>query len=93
MGIIPIILPRSVSRPRLARFPDRHAFSDRMVSMGVVDFANYLLAAVCSLWFGQRHRLTGNPMVDGTLSVVLGLFICSPPPETRDSGDNPDSAG
>ena len=38
-----------------------------------------LIAAVYSLWFNQRHRLTGNPMVDGTLSVVLGLYICSRP--------------
>jgi hypothetical protein len=42
-------------------------------------WALILLAAVYSLWFHQRHRLTGNPMVDGTLSVVLGLYICSRP--------------
>jgi hypothetical protein len=37
------------------------------------------IAAVYSLWFDQRHRLTGNPMIDGALSVVLGLYICSRP--------------
>lgn len=42
-------------------------------------WAFILLAAVYSLWFNQRHRLTGNPMVDGTVSVVLGLYICSRP--------------
>ena len=38
-----------------------------------------LTAAAYILWFNQRQRLTGNPMVDGALSVVLGLYICSRP--------------
>ncbi|MDP2602748.1 MAG: hypothetical protein Q8S00_09175 [Deltaproteobacteria bacterium] len=42
-------------------------------------WALILIAAVYIHWFNQRQRLTGNPMVDGTVSVVLGLFICSRP--------------
>jgi hypothetical protein len=38
-----------------------------------------LIAAVYGLWFDRHHRLTGNPMVDGALSVLLGLYICSRP--------------
>ena len=38
-----------------------------------------LLAAVYSLWFDQRHRLTGNHTIDGAISVLLGLYICSRP--------------
>ena len=38
-----------------------------------------LTAAAYILWFNQRQRLTGNPMVDGAFSVVLGLYICSCP--------------
>ena len=37
------------------------------------------VAAVYSLWFLQRQILTGNATVDGTLSVLLGLYICSRP--------------
>jgi len=37
------------------------------------------VAAVYSLWFYQRHALTGNHMLDGALSVLLGLYICSRP--------------
>lgn len=38
-----------------------------------------VIAAVYSLWFNRRQRITGNSMIDGTLSVVLGLYICSRP--------------
>jgi hypothetical protein len=37
------------------------------------------VAAAYGFWFQQRRLLTGNHMVDGTLSVLLGLFICSRP--------------
>jgi hypothetical protein len=37
------------------------------------------VAAAYSIWFQQRHLLTGNPAVDGTLTVLLGLYICSRP--------------
>jgi hypothetical protein len=32
-----------------------------------------------SFWFHQRQVVTGNPTVDGALSVLLGLYICSRP--------------
>ena len=38
-----------------------------------------VVAAVYSLWFNRSHELTGNHMVDGALSVLLGLYICSRP--------------
>lgn len=37
------------------------------------------VAAVYNYWFQQRHTLTGNPTADGTLTVLLGLYICSRP--------------
>ena len=37
------------------------------------------VAAAYSFWFHQRQALTDNPTVDGTLSVLLGLYICSRP--------------
>jgi hypothetical protein len=37
------------------------------------------VAAAYSWWFHQRRTLTGVDTVDGTLSVLLGLFICSRP--------------
>ena len=37
------------------------------------------LAMVCSFWFYRRDTLTGNDTLDGTLSVILGLYICSRP--------------
>ncbi len=37
------------------------------------------LAAAYSIWFQQRQTLTGYPMVDGSISVFLGLYICSRP--------------
>jgi hypothetical protein len=37
------------------------------------------VAAAYSFWFHRRQMLTGNPTVDGTLSVLLGLYICSRP--------------
>ena len=42
-------------------------------------WALILLAAVYSLGFNQRHRLTGNHTIDGAISVLLGLYICSRP--------------
>jgi hypothetical protein len=42
-------------------------------------FALIVLAATYSIWFQQRHALTGNPTMDGTFSVLLGLYICSRP--------------
>jgi len=39
-----------------------------------------ILAALgYSMWFYRRDMLTGNPTVDGTLSVIFGLYICSRP--------------
>jgi hypothetical protein len=38
-----------------------------------------VVAGAYSFWFHQRQVLTGNPTVDGTLSVLLGLYICSRP--------------
>jgi hypothetical protein len=37
------------------------------------------VAAIYSIWFYQRRALTGNQTVDGTLSVLLGLYICARP--------------
>ena len=37
------------------------------------------VAAGYSFWFQQRQVLTGNPTIDGTFSVLLGLYICSRP--------------
>ena len=37
------------------------------------------VAAVYNFWFQQRHRLTGNSTFDSTVSVLLGLYICSRP--------------
>jgi len=42
-------------------------------------WALILIAGVYSLWFNQRHRLTGNHTIDGAISVLLGLYICSRP--------------
>jgi hypothetical protein len=38
-----------------------------------------VLAAAYSLWFHQRQMLTGYPTVDGSVSVLLGLYVCSHP--------------
>lgn len=38
-----------------------------------------LVAGAYSLWFQQRHPLTGNLTVDGSVTVLLGLYICSRP--------------
>ena len=38
-----------------------------------------LLAMVCSMWFYRVGSLTGNSMLDGSLGVLLGLYICSHP--------------
>jgi hypothetical protein len=38
-----------------------------------------LLATTYSLWFQQRQALTGNHKVDGALSVLFGLYVCSRP--------------
>ena len=37
------------------------------------------VAAAYGIWFQRRHTLTGNPTIDGALSVLLGLYICSRP--------------
>jgi hypothetical protein len=37
------------------------------------------LAALYSLWFQQRQMLIGYRTVDGSISVLLGLYICSRP--------------
>jgi hypothetical protein len=37
------------------------------------------IASGYSFWIQQRHIVTGDPTVDGTLSVFLGLYICSRP--------------
>ena len=44
-----------------------------------VLYALIAAAAVYSIWFQHRHTLTGNPTVDGSFSVLLGLYICSRP--------------
>jgi hypothetical protein len=36
-------------------------------------------AALYSAWFAARRIVTGNPTMDGALSVILGLYICSRP--------------
>jgi hypothetical protein len=36
-------------------------------------------AAAYSLWFQQRQTFTGYPTLDGSISVLLGLYICSRP--------------
>ena len=38
-----------------------------------------LLAMAYSAWFYYRDSLTGSNALDGTLSIVLGLYICSRP--------------
>jgi hypothetical protein len=38
-----------------------------------------VVAGAYSFWFHQRQVLTGNPTIDGTFSVLLGLYICSRP--------------
>jgi hypothetical protein len=38
-----------------------------------------VVAAAYSFWFHQKQMLTGNPTMDGTFSVLLGLYICSRP--------------
>jgi hypothetical protein len=42
-------------------------------------FVLIALAAIYSIWFQQRQALTGYPTVDGSISVFLGLYICSRP--------------
>lgn len=46
----------------------------RTILYGLICFA-----AIYSIWFYQRRTLTGNQTVDGTLSVLLGLYICARP--------------
>ena len=38
-----------------------------------------VLAAIYIIWFQQRQTLIGYPTVDGSISVFLGLYICSRP--------------
>jgi hypothetical protein len=38
-----------------------------------------IAAAAAYGWWFQRRRLTGVDTIDGALSVLLGLFICSHP--------------
>lgn len=42
-------------------------------------FCLMALAAVYSIWFQRRDMLIGKPWLDGTFSVLLGLYICSRP--------------
>ena len=42
-------------------------------------WALIVIAAAYSSWFYQRHALTGINMIDGAISVLLGLYICSRP--------------
>jgi hypothetical protein len=44
-----------------------------MVAAGLVVATVY-----CVVLFGG-HRLTGHPMVDGVLGIVVGLYICTHP--------------
>jgi hypothetical protein len=39
----------------------------------------FALAMIYSLWFSRTQALTGNTTVDSTLSVLIGLYICSRP--------------
>jgi hypothetical protein len=45
-----------------------------MVLWGLV-----LLAVACGALLHHRRTLTGLPLLDGTLGVILGLYICSQP--------------
>ena len=54
---------------------DRQQYHRKTVTL----FVLIAVAAVYSIWFHHRHILTGNPMVDGTFTVLLGLYICSRP--------------
>ena len=54
---------------------DRHDYRRK----SAVLFVLIAIAAIYSAWFGARRIVTGNPTLDGALSVVLGLFICSRP--------------
>ena len=38
-----------------------------------------LVAMVYILWFYRFHALTGINLLDGTIGVVLGLYVCSHP--------------
>jgi hypothetical protein len=38
-----------------------------------------LLAVVYSVFHGYLHMLTGTNLLDGSLGVLLGLYICSHP--------------
>ncbi len=44
-----------------------------------VLWALIAVAMVYSLWFSRTQTVTGNSTVDSTLSVLLGLYICSRP--------------
>lgn len=54
---------------------DRHDYRTK----SAVLLALIAAAALYSLWFAARRILTGNPTVDGALSVIFGLYICSRP--------------
>ena len=38
-----------------------------------------LAATAYSVWFQQGHALTGNFTLDGSVTVLLGLYICARP--------------
>jgi hypothetical protein len=38
-----------------------------------------LAALIYTWWFNSHNSLSGNPIIDGTLSVIFGLYICSRP--------------
>lgn len=38
-----------------------------------------LAATAYSVWFQQGHALTGNFTLDGSITVLLGLYICARP--------------
>lgn len=54
---------------------DDHSYPRRTRSL----LALLVLAAIYGLWFHQQQALSGDRTVDGTFSVILGLYICSRP--------------
>lgn len=57
--------------------PDANTSPDRGSTKLLV--ALILIAGAYSLWFQQQHALTGSLILDGSITVLLGLYICSRP--------------
>jgi hypothetical protein len=54
------------------------AHRDYRSHAGVVAAMVVLAAAYCLVLY-ERRSLTGHPLVDGLIGMVLGLYICSYP--------------